>query len=178
VFFCSATALTEVIITLFLKVWKFTFRTASETSKNISRLEEEQFLIQILRDMDKEFGGGDNHKKPENGSVPVGHEDTSSVCESIQVRLKVTEPNNTESNTVAVKSISDNQMATPKNGNWLKRFIQKKSEGLSKRQVMICVIFAFVEFFAATVISIQAPFFPEVVSFIFLKMFSTFKIMN
>jgi len=50
------------------------------------------------------------------------------------------------------------------NKNFVLRYLKKKTEGLTHRQVMIVIIFAFVEFFAATVISIQAPFFPGVVS--------------
>jgi hypothetical protein len=50
-----------------------------------------------------------------------------------------------------------------KNDNVLISFLKRKTDGLTKRQVYILVVFAFVEFFAATVISIQAPFFPDVV---------------
>lgn len=102
---------------------------------------------------------------PESGSFREKGEN----CEAVQVdsmpKLDLAQSTKTE----AVKSISTNgQMDSPTNSNnakknWLKSFIQKKSEGLTRRQILICVIFAFVEFFAATVISIQAPFFPDVV---------------
>jgi len=42
-------------------------------------------------------------------------------------------------------------------------YFKRKTEGLTRRQFSIFVVFVFVEFFAATVISIQAPFYPNVV---------------
>lgn len=105
--------------------------------------------------------------KPENGSVPTSPIDPPAGTndKAVQVELRP-ESIIVESKPVAVvKSISDVQMESPpQKSNWLKRLLQKKVEGLSRRQIYICVIFAFVEFFAATVISIQAPFFPDVVS--------------
>ncbi len=45
----------------------------------------------------------------------------------------------------------------------VRRYAQRKTEGLSQTQIAILCIFPFVEFFAATVISIQGPFYPAVV---------------
>ena len=104
----------------------------------------------------------DNNSATENGSTLTG-----TGKEFVQVQLNTnsqTEYNKSQSMAEVKKSIPETQMEIQKKPNWLKRFIQRKSEGLTKRQVMICIIFAFVEFFAATVISIQAPFFPDVVS--------------
>jgi type III secretory pathway lipoprotein EscJ len=64
------------------------------------------------------------------------------------VELRPESESNNKPVTVIVKSISDVKMEPPRKVNWIKRFLQKRVDGLTRRQVYICVIFAFVEFFA------------------------------
>ncbi|ODM97437.1 MFS-type transporter SLC18B1 [Orchesella cincta] len=49
-----------------------------------------------------------------------------------------------------------------KSANFLVSYFHRKTQGLSRSQILILCIFPFVEFFAATVISIQGPFYPDV----------------
>ncbi|ODM95540.1 MFS-type transporter SLC18B1, partial [Orchesella cincta] len=49
-----------------------------------------------------------------------------------------------------------------KRKNFIVQYFKRKSQGWNRRQFLIILILSFVEFFASAVISIQAPFYPDV----------------
>lgn len=66
-----------------------------------------------------------------------------------------------------VKEICQKQPHHPKphkRRNFIVQYFKKKCQNWSRDQFITIVILSFVEFFASAVVSIQAPFYPDVVS--------------
>lgn len=65
---------------------------------------------------------------------------------------------------VPVIKNSQNECSTGHNSsNFIVQYFKKKTKSWSRNQFITIVILSFVEFFAAAVVSIQAPFYPDVV---------------
>ncbi|CAL8142745.1 unnamed protein product [Orchesella dallaii] len=100
----------------------------------------------------------------ESGGVPIN------VIQTQEDALN-SEPDIISHSSVTVSALATSNVdlevskATEENNkteNFLVAYFHKKTRGLSRSQVLILCIFPFVEFFAATVISIQGPFYPDV----------------
>lgn len=70
--------------------------------------------------------------------------------------------NMSEVSTAVVTRKPNGHISTPKS-NFIIQYFKKKSQSWSRRQILTILILSFVEFFAAAVVSIQAPFYPDVV---------------
>lgn len=60
-------------------------------------------------------------------------------------------------------NVGGNPTTLPRKRNFIVQYFKKKSQTWNRNQFVTITVLSFVEFFAAAVISIQAPFYPDVV---------------